>query len=101
MSTRNVIRAKKNFVVVAYDVTDNKRRKKVVKILEKVGSRINYSVFECMVTELQFKRLQKDLLEVIDAKEDKIVYYPICLKCYAKLIYQFPTTPSFEKVKVV
>ena len=87
--------------MVAYDVTDNKRRRKVVKILEQVGTRINFSVFECMVTELQYRHLRNDLLEVIDSAEDKIVYYPICLKCYEKLIYQFPKIPAFDTVKVV
>ncbi len=101
MSKRKVIRAKKNLIVIAYDVTDNKRRRKVVKILENVGNRINYSVFECMVTDLQFARLQKELAEVINSKEDKIVYYPICMKCYAKTVYQFPKLPSFDMVKVV
>lgn len=101
MSTRKVIRAKKKFIVVAYDVTDNKRRRKVVKILEKAGNRINFSVFECMVTDLQFARLQKELLDVIDSKEDRIVYYPICMKCYTKTVYQFPKLPSFDMVKVV
>lgn len=39
------MRAKKNFVIVAYEVADDRRRSHVVKLLEKVGVRINYSVF--------------------------------------------------------
>lgn len=99
--TRKPIRAKKKFVVIAYDVTSTKRRNKVVKILEKAGSRINYSVFECMLTDLQFKRIRDDIAKVIDINEDRIVYYPICLKCYSKLIYQLPQPTSFDIVKAV
>ena len=32
---------------VAYDITDDKRRNKVAKILKDFGTRIQYSVFEC------------------------------------------------------
>jgi CRISPR-associated protein Cas2 len=53
------MRAKKNFVIVAYDVADDRRRSHVVKLLEKVGVRINYSVFECMLTDSQFEKLQE------------------------------------------
>ena len=98
---RKPIRAKKKFVVIAYDITSSKRRNKVMKILDKAGSRINFSVFECMLTDLQFKRVRKEIMDVIDTTEDKVIFYPICLKCYSKLIYQLPSAPSFEVVKVV
>lgn len=100
-STRKPIRAKKKFVVIAYDITTTKRRNKIVKILEKAGTRINYSVFECMITDPQFKRIQKDIEKIIDKDEDRVVYYPICMKCYSKLIYQLPQSPAIDLIKVV
>lgn len=98
---RKVIRAKKNLIVVAYDVSDDKRRNRVMKLLQKYGSRINYSVFECMVTDAQLKRLQKDILAKLDVKEDSVVYYPICVSCYSKVCYQRPTVPIHEAVTVL
>ena len=82
-----VVKAKKKFCVVAYDISDDKRRLKVVKILEKVGVRINYSVFECMLTRIQLENLQKEIIPHINPKEDTVVYYPICVKCFSKIIY--------------
>ena len=41
----------KQFVVVAYDVADNRRRQKIAKTLEQYGLRCNESVFECLLTE--------------------------------------------------
>ena len=49
------MKARKTLCVVAYDISDDKRRLKVVKILEKSGIRINYSVFECMLTRTQLE----------------------------------------------
>lgn len=96
-----VMRAKKNFVVVAYDISDDKRRSQVVKILEKVGVRINYSVFECLLTDMQYEKLRNDILSKIKPKEDTVVYYPICVNCYTKIVYQSSSRRKFEKVSVV
>lgn len=80
------------FCIVAYDVADTRRRNKLVKIIEKYGIRINYSVFECMFTAAQFQKIQEKTHALMNEKEDRIVYYPICLDCYAKIRYQ----PEFK-----
>lgn len=85
-----VMKAKKILVVVAYDISDNKRRAKVVNILERYGTRINFSVFECVLTDRQYAKMRNAVDENIVLKEDKIVYYPICMNCYAKVIYRLP-----------
>jgi CRISPR-associated protein Cas2 len=96
-----VMRAKKDFIVVAYDIKDDKRRNRVVKALTKVGVRINFSVFECMMTSTRFRKLQDELAEVIDPAEDCVVYYPICVKCYTRIIYQPERHRSFDPVVVL
>lgn len=95
------MRAKKNFVVVAYDVADDRRRRQVVKLLERVGLRVNFSVFECMLTDAQYAKLQIDIQKKLKAKEDSVVYYPICIDCYSKIVYQPERTQKYEKVIVV
>lgn len=96
-----VMRAKKNFIVVAYDVADDHRRRHVVKLLEKVGIRINFSVFECFLTDTQFQLLQNEISQKIKAKEDNVVFYPICVDCYTKIVYQPEQKRTFEKISVV
>lgn len=73
---------------MAYDVSDNRRRNKVMKILEKYGIRVNYSVFECMFTHAQFEKVQDRIAKLILVKEDSVIYYPICIDCFSKIIYQ-------------
>ena len=96
-----VMRTKKNFIVVAYDIADDLRRSHVIKLLEKVGVRINFSVFECLLTNRQFNQLQREISQEIKAKEDIVVYYPICMDCYTKIVYQPKQKRTFEKVSVV
>lgn len=96
-----IMRAKKIFCVVAYDVSDDRRRSHVVKILQKVGVRVNFSVFECMITDAQYEKLQKKILSSINIKEDKVVYYPICVKCFTQIVYQPDILKKYSRVVVV
>ena len=83
------VKAKKLFLVVAYDISNSNKRNKISKLLEKHGTRINLSVFECMITKAKFLQLKTKIEPLIDNKTDSIVYYPICVDCYCK-IERFP-----------
>lgn len=78
---------KKSFWVVAYDVSDNLRRSRVVKVIEKVGIRVNYSVFECMLTDKQLEKLQAEIANLMLPSEDTVIFYPLCLDCFSKIVY--------------
>jgi CRISPR-associated protein Cas2 len=74
----------KQFWVIAYDIADDRRRQKVAKTLEAYGTRSNFSVFECLVTESQINKIQKQLKKLINRKEDCILYYYLCVACAEK-----------------
>ena len=95
------MRSKKNFIVIAYDIADDRRRNHVVKLLEKVGTRVNFSVFECMLTDNQYTKLQQTIKKEIKPKEDLVIYYPMCLNCYCKIVYQPDKKRKYENVFVV
>lgn len=79
---------KKRFYVIAYDVADNKRRNRISRLLGRHGVRINFSIFECMLTPVELEKLMEAMIGKIDRKTDSVIYYPLCLDCYAKIIYQ-------------
>ena len=67
-------------ILVTYDVntltSDGRRRlRKVAKTCQGYGQRVQYSVFECSVNEVQKERLMKRLLETIDKSEDSLRVY--------------------------
>jgi len=72
------------FVVFAYDVSCDKRRQKVAKLLEKYGERVNYSVFECFVAESTVKEIKAGLNQIINLKRDSVVVYYLCKRCLEK-----------------
>lgn len=81
------INKNKNFWVIAYDVTDNLRRSRISKVIEKFGVRVNYSIFECMLTDKQFENLKDKLSKIMLPSKDHIIYYPLCIDCYSKIIH--------------
>ena len=63
--------------IVAYDICDSKRLKKVAKTCELYGIRIEKSVFECELAEELFDQFWLELCDIIDETEDSIVAYRI------------------------
>lgn len=69
-------------VIVTYDVSTEtkagrRRLRRVAKVCESVGQRVQKSVFECQVNQLQFEDLERRLLAEIDATEDNLRFYRI------------------------
>jgi len=73
--------AQTRFYVVAYDLSSDKRRNKVHKILSGFGEWTQYSVFELFVTDKEMGLLQSKLEKVLDAEKDSVRFYPLCASC--------------------
>lgn len=74
-----------DFFVIAYDIVDDKRRLKVAKQLERVGERVQHSVFEVYLTSNELDQLLKRLEKLIDQKEDSVRVYFLCASCRGKI----------------
>lgn len=74
------------FVVVSYDIVDDKRRRKVMKTLEGYGRRAQYSVFECELEARQIARLRRRLTQLIKGREDDIRFYLLCEQCVPRIV---------------
>ncbi len=67
--------------IVAYDITENRRLRKIAAICEDYGVRVQYSVFECRLEADRFDEFWSDLLATIDPETDRIVAYKVCTAC--------------------
>ena len=61
--------------IVCYDIANDRRRRRVVCELEAFGVRVQESVFECWIDDLQQRRLEQALLRTIHREDDRIVCY--------------------------
>jgi len=67
--------------LVAYDISDPKRLRKVARCCEDFGYRRQLSVFLCRVSATDFVRLRSRLYDIIDLQEDQVLFIPLCGKC--------------------
>ncbi len=63
------------FTIISYDIVDDKRRTKVMKLLKGYGTRVQYSVFECDLNPAEFSRLGRELRDLIDQNVDSVRCY--------------------------
>ena len=67
-------------IIVTYDVSTEtaagrKRLRRVAKICESIGQRVQKSVFECQVNLMQYEDLERRLLAEIDQAADSLRMY--------------------------
>ena len=89
----------KKFIVIAYDVEDNRCRRQVAKLLESVGRRVNKSVFECFLTEAKFRKLRQNIDAEVTSY-DSILYYSLCRNCIEKIDHRGVEWGDCEVVKL-
>ncbi len=75
-------------VVLIYDITDARRLRRVAKLCEAYGVRVQKSVFELRLRHGQLEALQTAMRDLIDTHEDRVRYYRICGNDYADIAYE-------------
>ena len=67
--------------LVAYDISNPKRLRKVASTCEDFGLRRQFSVFVCRLTATDLVRLKSRLYEIIDLDMDQVIFVPLCAHC--------------------
>ena len=67
-------------VLITYDVKTEsqigqKRLRRIARICENFGQRVQLSVFECEVDPAQWTNLRQQLLDAFDPEEDSLRFY--------------------------
>jgi CRISPR-associated protein Cas2 len=87
VQNRNVQRNATNMdsYIVAYDIANDKRLRKVAKIAEDFGIRKQYSVFCCRLGPTDMVRMRARLYDVMKLDEDQVLFIPVCGKCVEQI----------------
>ncbi len=70
--------------LISYDIADPKRLRNVARIMERYGTRVQKSVFECWLAEQDRLRLLQALEPILKAPPDTVRFYPLCADCRKK-----------------
>ena len=60
--------------LVCYDISNDKRLRKVFKTCRNYGDHLQYSVFECDLSEIELVNLERELSEIINQLEDQVLF---------------------------
>jgi len=64
---------RRNFIVT-YDIRNDKRLRKVFRICKGFGEHLQYSVFECDLTDAEKADMEARLREVMNLKDDQVLF---------------------------
>jgi CRISPR-associated protein Cas2 len=73
--------SKRAFYLLTYDIPGDKRRTKIARLMEAVGERVQYSVFEAYLTPAELEKVLGRVGRVMDEKEDSLRIYRLCESC--------------------
>lgn len=67
--------------MICYDIACDRRRLKVSKFLETYGVRVQKSVFEAVLSESEYQKLENQLAQMLNEREDRLSFYPLSVRC--------------------
>jgi CRISPR-associated protein Cas2 len=86
--------------VIAYDSPSNKRRRKLAKMLEGYGERLQWSVFECRLQPHQLRQLRDGLMGIATG-EDSVRLWVVPQRAPAAEQLGKPVETQVWEVKVI
>lgn len=72
-------------IVISYDIISDKRRNKIANTIKDYGTRVQYSVFECILNTEKYAEMIQRILKIYNNIEDTIRVYHICNSCKDKI----------------
>jgi len=73
------------FIVVVYDISNDRRRVKLHNLLRDYGTPVQYSVFECYLKPKRAADMKKRVVKLIKKKVDNVRFYSLCDACLKRI----------------
>jgi CRISPR-associated protein Cas2 len=67
--------------LVCYDISSDRLRDRMAKRLLDFGSRVQESVFECVLNDPLYARMMAQLTEIPLGESDRVRVYRLCANC--------------------
>ncbi len=74
--------------LIAYDVSDSKRRTKLFKFLLGYGINVELSIFEVDLDKSSFNFLKSEIKKIINPKQDVVYIFPYSGEVFRNGIYK-------------
>lgn len=68
--------------LIAYDISDDRRRNRLAKLLLDYGDRVQHSVFEADLSSQDVERILRRAAKLVTDPDDSLRIYPLCAACF-------------------
>ena len=90
------------FIIVTYDITDDRSRNKLYETLKDYGTSVQYSVFECNLNKKQFLEMKEKSGSFVQDEKDSIRYYLLPRREKMKIIVEGKDkTPNENSIYII
>ena len=86
--------------VIAYDISNDKRRTRIHKLLCGYGDWTQYSLFECWLTRQHLAELRLKLKKVLQPG-DSLRFYPLCKACVTRVETEGSPRPAEKHTTIL
>lgn len=97
-NTEEIRYSKKLYVLIIYDIVNNKRRMAFAKKMNGYGFRVQKSAFEALIQENLYRQLIDEIPRLIDEKTDTVRVYKIRGQGEVSLFGQSPILEDEEVI---
>ncbi len=85
-----------HFFMICFDISDERRLAKVSDTMENYGCRVQRSVFECFLDDLQLANLKDKIKRLIDPEKDQVRYYILCPRDMKNILIDGPGSVTVD-----
>lgn len=88
--------------LVCYDIADDRRRRRVARLLEGFGQRLHESAFLLRLRQAQLSRLKRRLPPLLDEHADHVLIYPLCRRDQPDIVHLAASSaPALDSAVIV
>ena len=96
--TKGIKHVYMNTWLILYDIRNNKRLRRIAKLMERYGVRVQKSVFEIMCSEKTLEKIRYKSKAILE-EEDSLIIIRLCAKCWQKKIQHGVKTDGIGEYK--
>lgn len=86
--------------LIAYDIKFPRRLRRMALLCKDFGIRGEYSVFECDLSDGDFRTFWEQANDLIDPEQDRIIAYSLCESCVSRIQYGGNVMRQMEKKRI-
>lgn len=84
----------KSVYLIAYDIKDDRRLNRVHRYLKGRGIHLQKSVFYCLLSQEEIRKIRQGISELIEEREDDVRIYPLLIDFEAIAMGQGEKVPG-------